>query len=77
MDWVDPSIFEGHEIVEVDPAEPFAANVLSLDGVTIVPASCPLTRERLEQSGVACRSIEASELAKAEGGLTCCSVLVR
>ncbi len=74
--WVDASLFDGFRVVEVDPAEPFAANVLRLNDVTVVPADAPRTRVRLESAGVACVPVDASELAKAEGGLTCCSLLI-
>ncbi|MBN2561005.1 MAG: dimethylargininase [Phycisphaerae bacterium] len=73
--WIRPATFNGLEIVEIDPDEPLAANVLWLDDVTVTSQAHPRTRERLEQHGVACRTIDVSELAKAEAGLTCCSVL--
>lgn len=73
--WIEPGNFSGWKIIEVDPEEPFAANVLWLGDVTLVPESHSRTRNRLEAHGVRCRTIDMSELAKAEGGLTCCSVL--
>jgi dimethylargininase len=57
--------------VEVDPEEPFAANVLLLDG-TIIAGRYPRTNARLPNV----REVDASELAKAEGGVTCCSLIV-
>jgi len=73
--WIDPRVFSGWRIVEVDLAESFAANVLWLGDVTLVAAAYPRTRDRLEASGVQCQAIDMSELAKAEGALTCCSIL--
>ena len=73
--WIDPRIFSGWRTIEVDPKEPFAANVLWLGGVTLAAEAYPRTRDRLEAHGLRCRAIDMSELAKAEGGLTCCSVL--
>ena len=69
--WVDP--LWPH--VEVDPDEPFAANVLLLGG-TVVAGQWPRTNERLRRAGVDLRAVDASELAKAEGGVTCCSIIV-
>jgi dimethylargininase len=74
--WVDPAHFAGCDLIEVDPAEPAAANVLLVDGTVIGAAEFPQTRRRIEAKGLVTASVPAGELAKAEGGLTCCSVLV-
>lgn len=75
-DWVDPRVFAGCDVVEIDPTEPAAANVLSIDGRVICAREYPRTRLRLEAHGAVTTLVPAGELAKAEGGLTCCSVLV-
>ncbi len=74
--WVDPAAFGRLRVVRVHPAEPFAANTLSLRGTTLVSSAYPRTRELLESAGVRTQSLEVSELHKAEGGLTCMSVLL-
>ena len=61
--------------VEVDPKEPFAGNVLLL-GETLIAGRYPRTNERLRRADIEVREVEASELAKAEGGVTCCSIIV-
>jgi dimethylargininase len=63
-------------VIEVDPREPFAANAFALGGRVVHSASFPRTRARLESSGLTVASVAASELAKAEGGVTCCSLIV-
>ncbi len=73
--WIEPRIFSGWRIIEVDPQEPFAANVLWLGEGTLAAEAFPRTRDRLEAHGLKSRTIDMSELAKAEGGLTCCSIL--
>jgi dimethylargininase len=75
--WLEPSIFPGFEFVEVDPAEPFAANALLLGGSVVYPVAYARTRKRLEERGVKVIAVEVSELAKAEGGVTCCSLIFR
>jgi len=75
--WVARESFEGAEILCVDPSEPGAANALWLNGSVIYPAHFPRTSERLAQSGFEVIPVECSELAKAEGGVTCCSLLFR
>jgi dimethylargininase len=72
--WVDPAVF-GTATVEVDPREPFGANALSVGGVVLYPQAFPRTRERLERAGLTTAGIAVGELAKAEAGLTCCSIV--
>ena len=74
--WVDPSQLQGLELVPVADDEPFAANTLTLGGVTLVGLGYPRTADRLAALGVVTHAIDVSELAKAEGALTCSSVLV-
>lgn len=74
--WVDAERFEGFRVVEVDPGEPFAGNVIRVGNATICAAAYPRTRERLEAAGVATRALDVSEFAKAEGGVTCCSIIL-
>ena len=74
-DWVDARAFRAFELIEVDPAEPLAANALDVAGTLVYAAAFPRTRARLERSGRAVRVIDMSELAKAEGAVTCCSLV--
>lgn len=74
--WIDMDAFAGYEQIEVDPAEPFAANALLVGDRVIHPAGYPRTRARLESRGIGVVSVDVSELAKAEGGVTCCSLLL-
>ncbi|HET8645046.1 MAG TPA: arginine deiminase-related protein [Vicinamibacteria bacterium] len=74
--WVDGGAFAGLEQVHVDPAEPLAANCLRVGDTVLFPAAFPRTRRLLEERGVAVRTLDVSELARAEGALTCCSLLV-
>jgi dimethylargininase len=75
--WVDTSIFTGCRAVPVDPAESHAANALALGGAVVHPLHHPRTRARLEAEGLRVAPIALTELAKAEAGVTCCSLLVR
>lgn len=74
--WVDPRVFTPLEPVSIDPGEPFAANALWVGGQLLHGAAHPRTRERLERRGLAVTPVDLGELAKAEGALTCCSLLV-
>lgn len=75
-DWVDPTAFPGWGWLAVDPQEPMAANALQLGPVVIYPEAYPRTAERLGRAGLAVRSVAADELARAEGGVTCCSLIL-
>lgn len=74
--WVTPSNFSGFNLIDVDASEPFAANCLPVRGKIIYPTTFPKTRERLEEKGYGIVSVDLSELAKAEGAVTCCSLIV-
>jgi len=74
--WVDASSFKDMHQIEVHPSEPFAANALWIGENVIYPANYADTRRRLEGNGINVHSVEADELQKAEGGVTCCSILI-
>lgn len=73
--WCDPNDFGSIQAIAVDPSEPFAANVVRLDDSVIIGASYPRTIQRLREHGVLVHAVDMSELAKAEGAVTCCSIL--
>jgi len=75
--WVDSSYFAGFQLVEVHPTEPLAANALLLEERVIFPANFPATRDRLERAGCRVLSLDVSEIGKAEGGVTCCSLIFK
>lgn len=73
---VDAGAFDGLRVVEVDPSEPDAANALLVCGTVLFPTAYPRTRDRLLASGVCVLGLDVTEIAKAEGALTCCSLLL-
>jgi len=73
--WIDATLLEGFRILEVSPEESRGANILRVGNSLIYPDAFPRTRELLEKSGFRVRTVDASELAKAEGGVTCTSIL--
>jgi dimethylargininase len=74
--WVDRAAFAGWRVIEVDPAEPYAANVLLIGGDAVYPGAFPRTAARLAAAGVRLATLDLSELAKAEGAVTCCSLIL-
>jgi dimethylargininase len=74
-DWIDVSAFTGYYLLDVE--EPWAADVLAIGNVVLMPDGFPKTRALLERRGFAVRTIDVSELQKAEAGVTCMSVIFR
>jgi dimethylargininase len=75
--WVDQSIFGKMNFIEVDESEPSAANAVWIGDTVIYPSSFPKTRRRLEEAGLHLKIVTATEVAKAEGAVTCCSLIFR
>lgn len=77
--WVDVSLFGKMDILEVDPFEPYGANILWIGEGAIYPANFPRTQKRvyvaLENLGIRLSIVEVSEFQKAEGAVTCCSLI--
>ncbi|HET9588114.1 MAG TPA: arginine deiminase family protein [Anaerolineales bacterium] len=74
--WLESRHFAGFDCIEIDPAEPFAANCLPVNGEIIFPAVFPKTLARLAARGYKVRDVQVDELAKAEGAVTCCSLMI-
>jgi dimethylargininase len=74
--WVDTHHFEAFHWIEIDPSEPFAANCLPIGDFVIFPTAFSKTGAKLEESGFHVVSVDVSELAKAEGAVTCCSLII-
>ena len=73
--WTDARAFDSFGLINVTSSEPFAANALLVGKTVIYPGAFPKTRARLETQGIQLRAVDVSELAKAEGGVTCCSLI--
>jgi dimethylargininase len=73
--WVDEAAFAGMRLVDVP--EECGANVLAVGETVLVPAAAPRTAELLRGMGRQVKLLDNSELMKAEGALTCCSLIFR
>jgi len=73
--WIDPSAFNLYEIVKVHPDEAYGANGLRIGESVIYSLSFPRTAELLDKRGIRIEFVDLSELAKAEGAVTCCSLV--
>lgn len=75
-EWIPANAFRDFERLAVNPGEPAAANALRLTDRIVFAAAFPRTADRLRARGLRLAIVDASELAKAEGAVTCCSLLV-
>lgn len=73
--WCDRQAFGAIASIDVEPSEPFGANVLRLEGCVVMAAGFKRTAARLLDRGVVVHTVDLSELAKAEGAVTCCSLV--
>lgn len=69
--WVDVAPFAGWTLIDAE--EP---NALLVKDVVIYPSAFPSTAKDLRARGIDVRMVDADELAKLEGGVTCCALLV-
>jgi|ERR1051326_4214715 dimethylargininase len=74
-EWIDERVFRGRRVVAVDAEEPWAANVLRVGDALCVGSAFPRTAGKLAALGHDVHTVDCSEFAKAEGGLTCMSLL--
>lgn len=73
--WVSKVHFRDLRTIEVEPDEPFAANVLSLGDRIVAHKGFRGTIARLSEAGFRVIETDISEFLKAEAGLTCLCLL--
>ncbi len=74
-DWVDVNYFKDYQQLTVAKSEPHAANVVRINTAILMPSNFPETQALIEAAGFTVHTVDVSELQKAEGAVTCCSVL--
>lgn len=73
--WVDAAPFRDFEILEVPESESWAANTISVGDAVLVASAFERTRALVEGHGFQVVTTDISELQKAEGALTCMSLM--
>jgi dimethylargininase len=73
--WIDVEPLRGFELIDVPEEEPAGASALLIKDVVLIPESFPKTHALLEEQGFRVRTVEMSELQKAEAGVTCGSLI--
>jgi dimethylargininase len=66
--------FDGYRILHTAPGEEAAANAIRFNGLVLMAAGFPRTRDRLLGAGYDLREIGNSECAKLDGGMSCLSL---
>jgi dimethylargininase len=74
-EWVPADAFRGFDLIDVHPLEASAANIVRIGGRLLYGAGFPRTRDILAKRGFNAATVDVSELAKAEGAVTCCSLI--
>jgi dimethylargininase len=74
--WLPAQAFRGFSVIPVDPSEPSAANAVRLGRRLVYPSTFPRTLERLRRESFDVTTADVTELAKAEGAVTCCSLIL-
>jgi len=75
-DWISSLAFKDFEMIPVDKEETHAANALRIGKNLIYPSSFPRTMNALVNRGIDVLPVDLTELQKAEGAVTCCSLIV-
>ena len=75
-EWLDLTHVRGLECLSVAPEEPFGANALRLADSLLHPAGFPRTHSLLCERGFDVSPVEIGEFQKAEGAVTCLSLLL-
>jgi dimethylargininase len=76
-DSIPRDVFRGLDIVAIPAEERYAANVLAYGGAALVAEGFPRTRDALAARGLRVIAVDVSEFRKADGALTCLSVILR
>lgn len=70
------ALFAGAAIVWVPPEETYAANAVAIGDQVVIAAGFPRTHAALDAAGLRVHPIATTEMRKADGSLTCLSILV-
>lgn len=74
--WVEMSAFGHFDVIDVHPDEPTAANVLRIGDAIVMHEGSTGTVARVRDRFTNVQTVDISEFAKADGGLTCLSLIL-
>ena len=73
---VETRAFKNFKWIEVEERDSYAANCLALGNRVIMPAGFQKVKEKIRQYGFETIELEMSEFEKADGGVTCLSLII-
>ncbi len=73
---VDASSLKQFDWIEVTGNESYAANCLALRNIVLMPAGFPNISEKIRAHGFETLELKMSEFEKADGGVTCLSLII-
>ena len=73
--WVNTDPLRDYRFIDVASDEPGAANALLVNDTVVMPSAFPHTAELLREAGFRLRTVDVTELLKAESGVTCSCLL--
>ncbi len=76
-EWIDETYLKDFKLLRISQDEPFGANALKIGSKLVYNSDHPKTLQRLRDQGFDVEAIRITELAKAEAGLTCLSLVFR
>jgi dimethylargininase len=74
---VDPQFFSEYQIIKVPPDESYCADALAVGETVLIPSGYPDTKAKILSQGFNVITLDTSEIKKADGALTCMSVIFR
>jgi dimethylargininase len=75
-DWIATEPLDGFALLPVPASEPWGSNVLCVGETVCAPVAHGATVEMIRRFGFDVRTVDLSEFAKAEAGVTCLSLLI-
>lgn len=72
---IDPIFFADYKLIKVPKEESYCADALAIDGRVLIPEGYPLTKKMILDSGFKVITLDTTEIKKADGALTCMSVI--
>jgi dimethylargininase len=74
--WLESESLREYELIRVPESEPWGANIAVVDNCVLLNAAHMQTAELVQSLGFAVHATDLREFAKAEGGITCLSLLL-
>lgn len=66
--------FAGYKVIHTAEGEEASANAIRFNGIVVMPAGFPKTRDKLIEAGFDVREVGNTEAAKLDGGMSCLSL---